>query len=193
MIRQGDRAQANYRKSETLPGFLMQRTDFPFEVIIHDDASTDRTAEIVREYEERYPDIIKPVYQTENQYVKTGNSAKISLMLTFKAAKGRYLAICEGDDYWTDPLKLQKQIAEMGKYPTCYISFHPAVWRWVDGSREDEVLGLHSDKTTIFPTDRVFHGGGYSCPRASIVIHRSVVPRIVSFFNIAKDAPVSDY
>ena len=92
---------------QCLDGFVMQRTTFPFEVLIHDDASTDKTADIIREYEKKYPDIIKPIYQKENQYSKGG---KISLRFNIPRAKGKYIAFCEGDDYWIDPLKLQKQV-----------------------------------------------------------------------------------
>jgi len=84
----------------------MQKTTFAFEVLIHDDASTDGTADIIREYEKKYPDIIKPIYQTENQYSK---GIKNTLTYQFPRAKGKYIAFCEGDDYWTDPYKLQKQ------------------------------------------------------------------------------------
>ncbi len=174
---------------DAIEGFLMQKTDFPFEIIIHDDASTDATANIIREYEEEYPDIIKPIYQTENQYSK----GKRATLFTFRAARGKYLALCEGDDYWIDPLKLQKQIIEMEKHPECYISFHPAIKRWVDGSRDDRMLGLYSDKTTIVPVEVVILSWDVFMPTASIVLNRSVVSRIVSFFDLASDAPVGDY
>jgi glycosyltransferase involved in cell wall biosynthesis len=174
---------------DAIEGFLMQETDFPFEIVIHDDASTDATADIIREYERKYPDIIKPIYQTENQHSK----GERATLFTFKAARGKYIALCEGDDYWVDPLKLQKQITEMEKHPECYISFHPAIQRWVDGSREDRVLGLHSDKITIFSTEEVILGKGGFMHTASIILNRLTIPRIVSFFDIAKEAPVGDY
>ena len=92
---------------ETLEGFVSQKTDFPFEIIIHDDASTDKTREIIEEYKKTYPDIIKPIYQEENQYSK---GVDPFYAYVFPAAKGKYFAMCEGDDYWTDPYKLQKQV-----------------------------------------------------------------------------------
>ncbi len=89
-----------------LEGFVMQKTNFKFEVFVHDDASTDNTARIIREYAEKYPDIIKPIYQTENQY---SQGIKITKAFILPRVSGKYIAICEGDDYWTDENKLQKQ------------------------------------------------------------------------------------
>jgi len=107
---------------QCLDGFVMQKTNFPIEVLIHDDASTDGTADIIREYEKKYPEIIKPIYQTENQYSK-GN--KISSTYNFPRIKGKYVAICEGDDYWTDENKLQKQVDFMEANEDYSICFHP--------------------------------------------------------------------
>lgn len=92
---------------DAIEGFLMQKTTFPVEILVHDDASTDKTASIVREYEEQYPHLIKPIYQTENQYSKRDGSID---RIQRGRARGKYVALCEGDDYWTDPLKLQKQV-----------------------------------------------------------------------------------
>lgn len=109
---------------QCLEGFIMQQCDFKFEVLIHDDASTDGTQEIIKEFQEKYPDIIKPIFQTENQWSKgiRGITAKFN----FPRAKGKYIALCEGDDYWTDPLKLQKQVdflEENSKIKFCYTDF----------------------------------------------------------------------
>lgn len=92
---------------QCLDGFVMQKTNFAFEAIVHDDASTDGTREIVEEYAEKYPDIIKPIFEDENQYSK---DFSVIDRLVRKACTGKYLAFCEGDDYWTDPYKLQKQV-----------------------------------------------------------------------------------
>lgn len=92
---------------EALEGFIMQKANFRFEAIVHDDASTDGTADIIREYAEKYPSIIKPIFETENQYSKRDGSLN---RLMHQHVRGKYIAFCEGDDYWTDPLKLQKQV-----------------------------------------------------------------------------------
>ena len=89
-----------------LDGFIMQKTNFKFEVLIHDDASTDHSADIIREYEKKYPNIIKPIYQKENQYSK---GVKINWKYQYPRVKGKYVALCEGDDYWCDENKLQMQ------------------------------------------------------------------------------------
>lgn len=111
--------QEEYIK-EALEGFVNQKTTFPFEVLIHDDASTDGTADIIRQYEAEYPELIKPIYQTENQYSK---NVAISYVYQYPRAKGKYIAMCEGDDYWTDPLKLQKQVDYMESHPDCRLCF----------------------------------------------------------------------
>lgn len=104
-----------------LDGFVTQKTNFKFEVLIHDDASTDGSAGIIREYEEKYPDIIKPIYQTENQYSK---GIKVSQTFLYPLIRGKYLAFCEGDDYWCDENKLQKQFDVMENHPDCSICVH---------------------------------------------------------------------
>ena len=105
---------------QCLDGFIMQKTNFRFEAIVHDDASTDGTADIIREYAAKYPDIIKPIFQTENQYSKRDGSIR---KIMNAHTHGKYIAICEGDDYWIDPYKLQKQIEFLERnwnYSMCF-------------------------------------------------------------------------
>ena len=93
---------------QCLDSLLLQKTNFIYEIIINDDCSTDGTTEIIKEYASKYPNLIHPIFHDENQYSKgvRGMFAKFC----FPQARGKYIAMCEGDDYWTDPLKLQKQV-----------------------------------------------------------------------------------
>jgi glycosyltransferase involved in cell wall biosynthesis len=109
--------------TKCLNGFLDQITTFHYEVLIHDDASNDQTQRIISEYQLRYPEVIKPILQTENQYQKGINNWIAS---QFPRAKGKYIALCEGDDYWTDPYKLQKQVDFLESNPEYAICFHRA-------------------------------------------------------------------
>lgn len=106
---------------DALEGFLIQETDFPFEILIHDDASTDKTADIIREYEAKYPNLMKPIYQVKNQY---SQGIKINPSYNFPRAKGKYIALCEGDDYWTSSEKLYKQYDFLEKNVDYALCFH---------------------------------------------------------------------
>lgn len=91
--------------SQAIDGFLIQKTNFPFEVLIHDDASTDTTIDIIKEYQKYFPKIIKPIFENENQFKYRKHHEKIN-----KVLRGKYIAFCEGDDYWIDENKLQMQV-----------------------------------------------------------------------------------
>ncbi len=106
---------------QTLQSFVAQKTDFKFEVIVHDDASTDKSASIIKEFEENYPDIIRPIYQTENQYSK---GTRIMKEFLYPAIRGKYVASCEGDDYWTDDTKLQQQFDFLENNPDYVMVAH---------------------------------------------------------------------
>lgn len=116
---------------QCLDGFMMQKCSFKIEVLIHDDASTDEAQDIIREYETKYPDIIKLIYQKENQYSK----GKDVFLLNISRAKGKYIALCEGDDYWTDPYKLQKQVDFLESHPDYVMCSHRFDQYYEDGHR----------------------------------------------------------
>lgn len=107
---------------DAIEGFLSQETNFAFEILIHDDASTDNTASIIRNYQAAYPEIIKPVFQIENQYSR----GERPFQLIGPYCSGHYIAVCEGDDYWTDPKKLQVQVDFLEQHPDYVISGHDA-------------------------------------------------------------------
>ena len=111
---------------QCLEGFVTQKTKFRFVAIVHDDASTDNTAKIVREYADKYPDIIKPIFETENQYSKKDGSLDKIINQAINETNCKYIAVCEGDDYWIDPFKLQKQIDFLENNPEYTLCFHNA-------------------------------------------------------------------
>lgn len=121
---------------QALDGFVMQKTNFRYEVLIHDDASTDSTAAIITEYAEKYPDIIKPLLEKENLFSKPDGDHINQTILP--ALRGKYIALCEGDDYWTDPNKLQKQVDFMESHPDFTFCFHNAILHFENGSQPDK-------------------------------------------------------
>lgn len=163
---------------DALESFLMQKTNFNFEILIHDDASTDKTAEIIREYEEKYPDIVKPIYQKVNQY-----SQKITIVRTyqFPRVQGKYIAFCEGDDYWTDPLKLQKQYDYLEAHPEVDICAHAAIS--VEASTKKIIEEIAPSKESrILPFEEVIMGdGGYVA--ANSVLYRSEINKDIPRFR----------
>ena len=146
---------------QCLDGFVMQKTDFPFIAIVHDDASTDNTAEIIQEYALKYPDIIKPILETENQYSKKDGSLGRIIKKAIPE-QVRYIALCEGDDYWIDPYKLQKQINYMESHPECVLT-HTGFSYLKNGiitiaEKEGEKIKEISDSKIIF---NILNGNNY--------------------------------
>lgn len=107
---------------QCLDGIVEQKTDFPFSILIHDDASTDGTTDIIREYINEYPNLFVPMLEKKNQYSQGNHSILIKYML--ERAKGQYIAVCEGDDFWCDKYKLQKQYDLLQKHKNCNMCTH---------------------------------------------------------------------
>ena len=169
----------------TLEGFVSQKTDFTFEILIHDDASTDQTAKIIREYEEKYPDLMRPVYQTENQYSK---GVKVGVELR-RRARGKYIAFCEGDDYWTDPEKLQRQVDYMEAHPECSLCVHAT--RIIDeaGNPTGQVFRPF-DHDCDFGANEVILSGGGMFQTNSMLARRDLMDEYPPFYY---HCPVGDY
>lgn len=134
---------------QCLDGFVMQKTNFAYEILVHEDASKDATAEIVKEYQLRYPQLFKCVYQSENQFLKQNTLVNI----LFKMAKGKYLALCEGDDYWTDPYKLQKQVDFLEANTDFAIHCGHARMLSDDVNRNDKRIHEEIAENTVFIID----------------------------------------
>lgn len=164
---------------KTLEGFVGQITDFDFEVWVHDDASTDHTADIIREYVDRYPSLIKPIYQKENQYSK---GIGITRTYIYPKMQGKYIASCEGDDYWTDPYKLQKQFNALEAHPECSLSTHKVQYCNEDGSFNTSVipaLKYHIHETGVISKRELaqyyFLRGAYLFQTSSYFYRREIV------------------
>jgi hypothetical protein len=116
---------------QAFDSFVAQQTDFPVEVVVADDASTDSTPAIIREYADHYPQLFRPIFRPENL------GLNLNLTGALSAARGEYVALCEGDDYWIDPLKLSKQITFLDRHPEAAVCFHPVQVIWEDGYAKD--------------------------------------------------------
>lgn len=134
-----------------LEGFVSQNTDFIYEVLVHDDASSDNSADIIREYADKYPNLIKPIYQKENQYSK---GISIGKTYQYSRAKGKYIAFCEGDDYWIDPLKLQKQYDYMESHPNCTICFTNGYIENQQDNQKRRIFIPYNNKDSLFYEDK---------------------------------------
>lgn len=156
---------------ECFEGFVMQKTNFPIEILVHDDASTDGSQEIIKEYTAKYPTLFKPIYQKENQYSK---GIGISATYQFPRAKGRYIALCEGDDYWIDPYKLQKQVDFLELHTEYRICCHNA---YIINHYSDNVkiypFNVFLEKKTYVMEDIILNN--WFVPTASIMLTKEVV------------------
>lgn len=169
---------------DAIEGFLMQNTDFNYEIIIHDDASTDNTVSIIEEYKRKYPNIIKTIYQKENQYSKNRRMFPI----VTKLAKGKYIAICEGDDYWTSCNKLQQQVDYLESNPECTLCFHS--YTIVDKDKKDIKVVNNYMKSCKAPVkDMIIKGGGF-CATASFMFPKYLMKSLPQYYL---KCPVEDY
>ncbi|RKD23239.1 hypothetical protein BEP19_12870 [Ammoniphilus oxalaticus] len=169
-----------------IKSFLMQETDFPFEILIHDDASTDGTQDIIRKYEMMYPKIIKPIYQTENQFSK---GIRMIFTYNYSRALGEYIALCEGDDYWTDRKKIQKQVRILEENNGITLCIHSTgVFSLPKNSLDSNEIRLKNGDE-IYNASQVILGGGMFGHTSSFVFRRKVIENLPEWFF---DSPSGD-
>lgn len=173
-----------------LESFVSQQTDFAFEVLVNDDASTDGTAAIIREYEEKYPEIIRPFYQSENQFSK--GIGTIYENIFYPNARGKYFAFCEGDDYWTDESKLQRQVDFLESHPDYSACVHNTTLHFCNGSRPDELLiPSRGDHEVLY--ENVIRGPIDAYHTSSLMARREIIVQTPDFYRAATAHGFADY
>lgn len=169
--------------SEAIDSFMMQKTDFDFEILIGEDCSTDSTGKIVEMYQAKYPDRIRIITSDKNVgFMK-------NMIRLHENSKGKYIAICEGDDYWTDEHKLQKQIDYLEKNTDCTLCFHAAEVVKAKNKAKVGLIRPYNDDN-ICKTEEIIIGGGDFCPSQSLVYRKTSMDNPPDFF--AK-SPIGDY
>ena len=171
--------QSRYLR-KALDSILSQVTDYSFEVIIHDDASNDRTQSIIKSYIQEYPSIVKGLFEDENQYSK---GVDFFYPLVTDVARGKYIALCEGDDFWIDDMKLQRQWEALEVHPECDMCACCGIVVAEDG--ETEVGEIRpADRDCILSAEQVIKGGGQYMITAGLFFRRSLFAQKQNFENI---------
>lgn len=176
---------ADYIK-DAMDGFLMQQVTFSYEIVIHDDASTDGTTEILKAYKNKYPNVIRLICQEKNIY---GDKNRIEILdeIRKRELHGKYVAYCEGDDYWTDPYKLQKQVDYMETHEDCAMITHNAIRRNCK-TMQDEVINKDYPLGSV-GIKEVLYQSPIMLPTASIMVRNETI-YLSDFF---KECGVGDY
>jgi len=175
--------------AQTLDSFLMQETDFPFEILVSDDASSDATADIIRSYAEKYPDIIRTFLMQENIFSKGRNFYTEFL---FPNARGKYICHCEGDDYWTDKTKLQRQFDFLEANPEYSACVHNTILYYCDGSQPDKVLLNYSEDTDL-SMEAIIAGPSRSYHTSSLMARADILTDTQDFYHVAYKYGFTDY
>lgn len=170
-----------------LEGFVNQKTNFDYEVIVHDDASTDNTASIIREYAERYPNIIKPIFQTDNQ---CSQGVRIFDTFIFPRMSGEYIASCEGDDYWIDENKLQIQADFLDSHPKYSACVHNSYKVMM---RTQEKAVMYGERDYDIQTPQVLVGGGACYHTSSLMFRKEYATNRPEFYYNTSKKGFGDY
>jgi glycosyltransferase involved in cell wall biosynthesis len=145
---------------DCLDSILMQQTNFPYEIVLGEDESADETRKICIEYAKKYPQRIKLLLHHRENNIRYHGSPTVMFNITYcyYTTNGKYIAICAGDDYWTDPLKLQKQVEFMEENEECSACFHPVRNVYVNRDKDDLIAGPKVNGNYIFPPEEIIKG-----------------------------------
>jgi glycosyltransferase involved in cell wall biosynthesis len=171
--------------AQTMESVLMQKTNFPFEFVIAEDCSTDRTREIVRQYAALHPNVIRPLLNERN----VGYHANFESVL--KACRGEYVALLEGDDYWTSPLKLQKQTDFLNQHPDCVICFHRTRLLNAKTGTLGAELPVPPFRKEVQTVEALLRGGVFASTCSAVFRRRCLPPSLGKYrFCLALDWPL---
>lgn len=173
----------------TLESFVTQQTDFAFEVLVNDDASTDGSAAIIREYAELFPGIVRPFLQEKNLFSRGVN---IYDAVFYPAARGEYLALCEGDDCWTDPQKLQRQVDFLDGHPDYSACVHNTLAEQV-GSGKAPLPLYPRDGDRDLPFEQILRGMSHAYHTSSLMARREWLVEPPDFRDVGFSYGFTDY
>lgn len=162
---------------QCLDGLLMQSTDFKYEIVVHDDASTDKTTDVIKEYAMKYPHIIIPIYEKENIFSKHDGS--INKIVNNKS-RGKYIAMCDGDDYWIDPRKLQKQVDFMESHQDYSLCGTNGLLLWDGYVKQPKYFSNLVQNCELGPEQIIGH---WCFPTASLLFRRELLDLYPSWFS----------
>ncbi|WP_435579666.1 glycosyltransferase family 2 protein [Gilvibacter sp.] len=185
---------------QCLEGILMQKVDFNYEIILGEDDSTDNTRAICQKYAQQYPDKIRLFLRSREDviYINGNPTGRYNFIENLKQCKGKYMALCEGDDYWTDPLKLQKQVDFLEANPDYAICFHEAKIEWAQQKKYNEIV-LNSDfpwnamspEKDVYDISDVIKGSFMAT--ASVVFRRELLPSLPTWFKEVQSGDMALY
>lgn len=172
---------------DTLEGFVNQNTKYRYKIIVHDDASTDKTCQIIEDYVKKYPEMFIPIYQKENQYSKGIDIFKTYIMPCIDT---KYIAVCEGDDYWCDKNKIQFQIDFLEKHEDCSLCVHNTEKIDEKGNLLNEFFNFNNN-ITIYTTENIIKSCGQPFFHFSSFVFRTSVMNEMP--NLFREFPVGDF
>lgn len=174
---------------QTLDSILNQQVNFDYEVIIGDDASPDSTPQIIQEYQSRFPEIIKPMLHPKN----LGGYGKNNTLATLAVCQGQYIAAMDGDDYWTNPLKLQKQVDFLDNNSDFVACFHNALIHFEDGSAPDEYVNNENQRVVTTIEDLVGEDEVWYMATSAVMFRNGIMKEYPKWFHESKSGDIPRY
>ena len=174
---------------QTLNSILNQQVNFEFEVIVGDDASPDSTPKIIQEYQQKFPNIIKPLLHPKN----LGGYGKGNTLTTLAVCKGKYIAAMDGDDYWTNPNKLQKQVDFLDNNPDFVACFHNALIHFEDGSHPDMYVNDETQRAVTTIEDLVGEDEIWYMATSAVMFRNGIIKEYPQWFHDSKSGDIPRY